>query len=319
MLYRYFGMALAIVSNSIIGASFIIIKKGLKDTSQYHSLRGQASRHLKTPTWWIGFAALAIGELGNFAAYAFAPAILVTPFGAVSVLTGAILGRYFLNETLGILGKIGVFICLLGTTQIVFHAPPNEDIRSIEQISQHAVQLGYLIYMGVVITFSIVMIRSVAPTYGKSYPLVYISVCSAVGSIAIVAIKAFGIALKLTLAGDDQFSHLSTYGFMVFMLVCVIIQLYYFNKTLALFPLSIVNPLYYISFTTATLLSSSILFGGLTTVGIVNTLSSICGLLLIFAGVFLLQTENARPSMEQHISSAVSMDTVNLYGSDSGL
>jgi magnesium transporter len=92
--------------------------------------------------------------------------------------------------------------------------------------------------MGVVITFSIVMIRSVAPTYGKSYPLVYLSVCSAVGSIAIVAIKAFGIALKLTLAGDDQFSHLSTYGFMVFMLVCVIIQLYYFNKALALFPLS---------------------------------------------------------------------------------
>jgi hypothetical protein len=79
-----------------------------------------------------------------------------------------------------------------------------------------------------------------------------------------------------------------------------------------------VNPLYYISFTTATLLSSSILFGGLTTVGIVNTLSSICGLLLIFAGVFLLQTDNARLSMEQHISSVVSMDTVNPCGSDRG-
>lgn len=92
--------------------------------------------------------------------------------------------------------------------------------------------------MGVVITFSIVMIRSVAPTYGKRYPLIYLSVCSAVGSIAIVAIKAFGIAVKLTLAGDDQFSHPSTYGFMVFMLVCIIIQLYYFNKALALFPLS---------------------------------------------------------------------------------
>lgn len=31
---------------------------------------------------------VAIGEIANFAAYAFAPAILVTPLGALSVLIG---------------------------------------------------------------------------------------------------------------------------------------------------------------------------------------------------------------------------------------
>lgn len=31
---------------------------------------------------------VAIGEISNFAAYAFAPAILVTPLGALSVLIG---------------------------------------------------------------------------------------------------------------------------------------------------------------------------------------------------------------------------------------
>lgn len=32
--------------------------------------------------------AVALGEVANFAAYAFAPAILVTPLGALSVLIG---------------------------------------------------------------------------------------------------------------------------------------------------------------------------------------------------------------------------------------
>lgn len=31
---------------------------------------------------------VAVGEVANFAAYAFAPAILVTPLGALSVLIG---------------------------------------------------------------------------------------------------------------------------------------------------------------------------------------------------------------------------------------
>jgi magnesium transporter len=38
--------------------------------------------------WWIGIVTMVIGEVANFAAYAFAPAILVTPLGALSVLIG---------------------------------------------------------------------------------------------------------------------------------------------------------------------------------------------------------------------------------------
>jgi hypothetical protein len=35
-----------------------------------------------------GGATVVLGEISNFAAYAFAPAILVTPLGALSVLVG---------------------------------------------------------------------------------------------------------------------------------------------------------------------------------------------------------------------------------------
>lgn len=47
-----------------------------------------------------------IGEAANFIAYAFAPASLVTPLGALSVLVSAVLASKYLNEKLNLLGKV---------------------------------------------------------------------------------------------------------------------------------------------------------------------------------------------------------------------
>jgi len=82
------------------------------------------------------------GEVCNFAAYAFAPAILVTPLGALSVLIGAVLGSYFLGEELGTLGKLGSALCLIGAVIIVLHAPPDKDIQTIDEILNFAIQPG---------------------------------------------------------------------------------------------------------------------------------------------------------------------------------
>lgn len=83
-----------------------------------------------------------LGEIANFAAYAFAPAILVTPLGALSVLIGAVLGSFFLNERLGTLGKLGCAICLIGSVIIVLHAPPDEEIKTVDEILNYAIQPG---------------------------------------------------------------------------------------------------------------------------------------------------------------------------------
>lgn len=50
-----------------------------------------------------------------------------------------------------------------------------------------------------------------------------------------MAIKAFGIAVKLTIRGDNQFVHASTYVFIIVVVVCILTQLNYFNKALATF------------------------------------------------------------------------------------
>ena len=185
---------------------------------------------------------------------------------------------------------------------------------------------AFLIYCSIVMLFTIVMIYKVAPKYGKTNPLYYLSVCSTAGSISVMSIKAFGIALKLTFAGKNQFTHPSTYAFAIVVVVCIITQMNYLNKALSHFPQSMyvnsthileylvifhclltapsfhptpmnhllistfhsVNPLYYVTFTTAVLSASFILFQGFNTTDRVNTVSLLSGFLIIFTGVYLL-------------------------------
>ncbi len=90
-------------------------------------------------------------------------------------------------------------------------------------------------YCFCVLVFSLTMIYAIAPKYGRSNPLVYISICSLVGSVSIMAIKGFGIAVKLTLAGNNQFIYVSTYLFGIVVSVCIMVQMNYFNKALDTF------------------------------------------------------------------------------------
>lgn len=286
---KYIGLALAMSLSLAIGTSFIITKKGLMDSSARSGTESaNAAQYLQNPIWWAGIATMAVGEVANFAAYTFAPAILVTPLGALSVIIGAVLAAVFLKEELGVLGKMGCAICLMGSVVIILHAPPDKEVQTVDEILGYATRPAFLAYAFAVTVFALFMIYKIVPRHGNTNPMIYISICSTVGSISVMAIKAFGIALKLTLAGNNQFSHLSTYVFLVVVAVCIVTQMNYFNKALDQFDTSIVNPLYYVTFTTCTLVASFVLFRGFNTALAVNIISLLIGFLIIFLGVYLL-------------------------------
>ncbi|KAK3699775.1 hypothetical protein LTR37_016284 [Vermiconidia calcicola] len=292
---KYIGLALAVTSTLGIGASFVITKKGLNAAAARHGFEGEGFAYLKNPTWWAGIVTMVIGEICNFSAYAFAPAILVTPLGALSVLIGAVLGSYFLGERLGVLGRVGCAICLIGSVVIVLHAPPDKELRDVGELLNYALKPGFMFYCAVITAFAVLMIYRIAPKYGKKNPMVYISICSTVGSVSIMAIKGFGIALKLTFGGHNQLTNPSTWVFAIVVVVCILTQMNYFNKALSQFSTNIVNPLYYVTFTTFTLLASFILFRGFNTTDTVNTISLLCGFLTIFTGVYLLNLSREDP------------------------
>lgn len=69
------------------------------------------------------------------------------------------------------------------------------------------------------------------------------------------------------------------------------------------------NPLYYVTFATATLCASFILFSGFNTTDTINTLSLICGFLVTFAGVYLLNLSRSDPN-GTHLSGRPGQDAL---------
>ncbi|KAJ2837783.1 hypothetical protein J3B01_001871 [Coemansia erecta] len=282
---KYIGMALAMASSLLIGTSFVLTKKGLMETTSRYGLQ-----YFKNVLWWAGMATMGLGEFANFAAYSFAPAILVTPLGALSVIVGAILASVFLGERINTVGKAGCALCLMGSVVVVLNAPRDGDIESIEQIMYMVMQPPFMAYAVVSVSFLAFMITRVAGRYGRQNPIVYLSICSVAGSMTVTACKAFGIALKLTFAGNNQFVHPSTFFFAAVVIMCIVVQMNYFNKALEQFETNLVTPIYYVFFTSATILASVALFQGFTDSTNKELASLFCGFITIFIGVFLLNS-----------------------------
>ncbi|RXK40987.1 hypothetical protein M231_01835 [Tremella mesenterica] len=312
---KYIGLGLALGGTFLIGSSFIITKKVDPLECQAHVIADDLA-YLQNPIWWAGMITMVVGELANFAAYTFAPAILVTPLGAMSVIIGAILASFLLAEKLGRLGVCGCASCVIGTVIIVLHAPSDKEVTTVDEILDYAARPAFLIYIIFVVIFCVYMIYRVVPVYGNKNPMVYISICSLSGSVSVMAIKGFGVALKLTFAGNNQLTHISTYVFGIVTLGCILIQMNFFNRALDTFSTNVVNPIYYVFFTTATIIASAILFQGFNTPGGVNTISLICGFLIIFMGVYLLNI--SREPEKPHVHDSLETGLMNPRMSMSG-
>lgn len=146
------GLILAMSSSIFIGSSFIIKKKGLKKAGS-KGIRAASGgySYLYEPLWWAGMITMIFGEVANFAAYAYAPAILVTPLGALSIIVSAVLAHFILREKLHIFGVVGCVLCVVGSTSIVLYAPHERNVESVKEVWQHAIEPGFIVYTGVVL------------------------------------------------------------------------------------------------------------------------------------------------------------------------
>ncbi|KAJ3396378.1 hypothetical protein HDU92_003220 [Lobulomyces angularis] len=310
---KYVGLILALSSSVLIGSSFIITKKALLENNRTNSNVGENHKYLNSSLWWIGLVTMVAGEVANFAAYSYAPAILVTPLGAGSVLLGAILASIFLDEKLGVQGSIGCALCIIGSLIIILHSPEEKHIDTVDEILAYAVQPAFFIYMLIVATVSLYLIYVAGPKYGKENMLIYITICSLVGSISVMAVKGFGIALKKTLQGQNQFQLPSTYVFLIVVVVCAVTQMNYFNKALSLFSTNRVTPIYYVFFTTATIVASILLFQGFNDSPAKDVATIFCGFAVIFIGVFQLNYK-----MDEEEDSSMELTAFASSDSESG-
>uniref|UniRef100_A0A3Q3S653 NIPA magnesium transporter 1 n=1 Tax=Mastacembelus armatus TaxID=205130 RepID=A0A3Q3S653_9TELE len=263
------GIAIAVISSFINGSTFVLQKKGI--------LRSRDR--------------VIIGQFGNFLAYNVAPAVIVTPLGALGVLFGAVLASWVLKEHLNILGKLGCLLCCCGSVVLIIHAPKAEAVMSRLELEERLSDPVFVIYSLLVVLLLITLIVWIAPAHGTSNIMVYVAICSLLGSFTVPSSKGLG------LVAQDVFSEMPSssralalfLGLLGTLSVSVLIQFFFINKALESFSSNMFEAMYYVTFTSTVILASALLFKEWTALTLTDSLAMLCGLTTVCVGVILLR------------------------------
>jgi magnesium transporter len=233
--FKVVGISLAIASGAFIGTSFVLKKVGLlKANEKYQEVAGEGYGYLKNFYWWSGMILMIVGEICNFVAYAFTDAILVTPLGALSVVITTVLSAIFLKERLSMVGKVACFLCIVGSVVIVMNAPEESSVANIQEMQKFVITPGFLSYTGVILVGSAITAFYAGPRWGKKNMLVYISICSWVGGLSVVATQGLGAAIVAQIQGTSggQFTHWFIYVLLVFVIGTLLTEIIFLNVSL---------------------------------------------------------------------------------------
>ena len=95
---------------------------------------------------------------------------------------------------------------------------------------QHVVLApGFLSYAGVIILGCAFIALWVGPRYGKKSMLVYLSICSLIGGLSVVATQGLGAAIVTQAGGTPQFNHWFLYVLLVFVVITLVTEIIFLN------------------------------------------------------------------------------------------
>ncbi|XP_053187183.1 magnesium transporter NIPA4 [Scomber japonicus] len=288
--HQWLGLTLALLSAFLIGGSVILKKKALLRLAVSGNTRAGEGGHgyLKDWLWWGGLLTMGAGEVCNFAAYMFAPATLVTPLGALSVLISAVLSSYLLGEVLNVVGKLGCLLCVLGSILLVIHAPQEQEVTSLQDMANKLLEPGFLVYMSAVLVLCVVLVVYFSPRVGSSNILVYISICSLLGAFTVSSVKGLAIAIQTVYYDISVLASPLTWILLFTLIVSIVTQVNYLNKSLDSFNTLLVYPIYYVLFTSVVLSTSIILFQEWRSMAAVDIVTTVGSFLVIVVGVAML-------------------------------
>ncbi|KAL1557041.1 putative magnesium transporter NIPA6 [Salvia divinorum] len=197
--------------------------------------------YLLEPLWWIGMFTMVFGEFANFVAYMYGPAVLVTPLGALSIIVSSFLTERNLEE------DRNHRMCFMYSGFCSYCASCTW--RTCHQLSRRNLGIGS--------TASFSFLRD------KHHGL-HRGVCSIIGALTVVSVKALGIAIKLTLEGSSPLQALDTIN------------------------TAVVSPIYYAMFTSLTIIASAIMFKDWSGQSASSIVSVLCGFITVLSGTMVL-------------------------------
>jgi len=277
------GLLLAVLSNVIIAGALNLQKiAGLQ-------AKEQGVEFHKSQRWWAAVVLMCVGEFGNFTAYAFAPATLVAPLGAVSVVANSIISSLLGLEAFRFQDIMGTALVVCGGCVLVLFAPAGEANFSLQELEGYLLGGVFLVYIGLVLSVYIGLHLYRINTTQRSGPVIDLVMTAIIGSVTVLATKGFSTSLRRTIQGrENAFSSPVTYAMFIVILVTAAIQVRDINRALMRYGTSQVMPVYYVLFTLASICGSVVLYHEFAVVSGSRRLIFLAGCCITFFGVILI-------------------------------
>ncbi|KAH8602279.1 magnesium transporter NIPA-domain-containing protein [Bisporella sp. PMI_857] len=259
---------------------------------------GRRSTYLKSPYWWGGIVLMTVGEAGNFLAYGFAPASIVSPLGVVALISNCVIAPFMLKEQFRLRDFWGVVIAVAGAVTVVLSAKQEEKKLGPHQVLDAITRTGFEVYMVVTIILIAALVWA-SPRYGNKTILVDLGLVGLFGGYTALSTK--GVASMLSYTLWRAFTTPVTYVLIVVLFGTAVMQVKYVNKALQRFDSTQVIPVQFVMFTLSVIIGSAILFRDFEKATAGNLIKFIFGCLLTFFGVYLITSGRESHSDEDDV------------------
>ena len=241
--------------------------------------------YLQSPYWWIGIVVMTIGEAGNFLAYGFAPASIVSPLGVVALISNCMIAPIMLHELFRWRDFVGVLIAVGGAVTVVFSAQGSNPKLGPDSIWELIQKTEFLAYLG--ITFACMLILMVASNrIGEKTIAIDLGLVGLFGGYTALSTK--GVASLLSFTLWRALTYPITYLLVAVLVTTAIMQIKYVNRALQRFDSTRVIPTQFVAFTISVIIGSAVLYRDFESTTTIKAIQFVAGCALTFLGVWCL-------------------------------
>jgi len=275
--------------------------------------QGKRESYLKSPYWWVGIILMVIGEAGNFLAYGFAPASIVSPLGVVALISNCLIAPIMLHEQFRKQDVLGVLIAVGGAVTVVLSASGNNPKLGPDEIWDLIKRWEFLTYL--VVTMTIIVILMIASNrYGHKTLAIDVGLVGLFGGYTALSTKGVASLLSYTLWRALTFP--ITYLLVAVLAITAVLQIKYVNRALQRFDSTQVIPTQFVMFTILVITGSAVLYRDFESTTASKVGQFVGGCALTFLGVWCLTSGRSDHNNNEHDDDSAADEDIDLSDED---
>ncbi|KAL5527612.1 hypothetical protein ACEPAG_6413 [Sanghuangporus baumii] len=242
--------------------------------------------YLKSKLWWLGLILMAIGEMGNFISYGFAPASVVAPLGTFALIANCFFAPLMLKERFRKRDLLGILLAILGAITVVLSASSSDRRLDPDALIHAITQKPFIVLAAIYAGGAAFLVSLSSQRLGQEHVWVDVGACALFGGFTVLSTKAFSSLLAREWVA--LFKEWITYPVLAVLIGTGIGQIRYLNRALMKFDSKVVIPAQFVLFNISAIVGSAVLYGDFRSATLHQMVTFLYGCGATFAGVFML-------------------------------